>query len=287
VILNSLTQKLEAESPDEEAFVQSAIDADWKFQSTLTSGSTTTTTVRVAGVDKRYTVVAVNRFSSKRKRMSIIVQKENKQHMLLIKGADNTMDVECVKGELSQEMRKKLVNFSIKGLRTMVIGSKTLTDVDVEDWLARYSHAQKTMEGRDEKLENLAAEIEKDVTVLGATAIKDELQDEVGETIQSVREAGIKLWVLTGDKLETAISIGYSTRVLDPKQNIMIVTGQHERFTKLKAPGRGLHYLKLSEIEIPVETNSALIITGEAVLTSLKTRNTKKSSLLSQRISRW
>ena len=70
------------------------------------------------------------------------------------------------------------------------------------------------MNGRDEALARVAAAYERDLHILGATDIEDKLQDRVPETIETIRSAGIKLWVLTGDKEETAINIGYACKLL-------------------------------------------------------------------------
>jgi P-type E1-E2 ATPase len=69
----------------------------------------------------------------------------------------------------------------------------------------------------------LAEEIEQDFRIVGSTAIEDKLQDEVGETIQHIKTAGIKLWVLTGDKTETAINIGFACQLIDEEMEIFII----------------------------------------------------------------
>lgn len=75
----------------------------------------------------------------------------------------------------------------------------------------------------------LQDEIESNLTVVGATAIEDKLQDEVGETIHAFKEAGIKVWVLTGDKTETAINIGFSCKLLDKSQKIFKIDVENEQ----------------------------------------------------------
>ena len=68
------------------------------------------------------------------------------------------------------------------------------------------------------------AKIEVDLKLVGATAIEDKLQDDVGLTIAKLKESGIKVWVLTGDKVETAINIGYSCRLLVEGMEIIEIT---------------------------------------------------------------
>jgi phospholipid-translocating ATPase len=81
--------------------------------------------------------------------------------------------------------------------------------LDPEDeyaaWSERYHEASIAMEDREEKIEAVSDELERDLRLLGATAIEDKLQDGVPETIADLKRAGIKIWVATGDKLETAI----------------------------------------------------------------------------------
>lgn len=63
-------------------------------------------------------------------------------------------------------------------------------------------------------LQILQDDLEKELEIIGATAIEDKLQANVGSTIDAIKKAGIKVWVLTGDKIETAINIGYSCKLL-------------------------------------------------------------------------
>jgi magnesium-transporting ATPase (P-type) len=85
------------------------------------------------------------------------------------------------------------------------------------------------MKNKDERLAELYEEIEKGMTLLGATAIEDKLQDGVPETIAKLMEANIKIWVLTGDKTETAINIGYSCQLLtEDMKEVFVVDGKDE-----------------------------------------------------------
>jgi phospholipid-translocating ATPase len=84
------------------------------------------------------------------------------------------------------------------------------------------------LDDRDAKIEDVSSEIERDLRLLGATAIEDRLQDGVPECIADLKLAGIKIWVATGDKLETAIAIGHSTNLIGRDSNIIIVRGNSE-----------------------------------------------------------
>jgi phospholipid-translocating ATPase len=106
-------------------------------------------------------------------------------------------------------------DYANKGLRTLVLAYRTLDPEWFENWQFKLKKAQLALSGKDRLLEVVASELETDLTLLGSTGIEDRLQPHVAQTIGFIREAGIKLWVLTGDKVETAINIGYSCELLD------------------------------------------------------------------------
>eukprot|EP00435_Cladocopium_sp_Y103_P020236 s1351_g4.t3 len=213
----------EAESPDEYALVKAAANAGWEFKSR--KGSDLTVSLRAASQqkaqDSTYTVLATNEFNSARKRMSVLV-KRGSEYLLLVKGADNVM-LERAAQRNQTTLEAHLKEFSEEGLRTLVIGYRSLSADEANSWLARYQEAQKATSDRDEKLANMAEQVEKSLELVGATAIEDKLQDGVPDTIEQIRKAGIKLWVLTGDKLETAKNIGFSTKVLTTDMDIQIL----------------------------------------------------------------
>lgn len=110
-----------------------------------------------------------------------------------------------------------------------------LTDSVYEQWQKQYHEASVALENREDRIETVSASIERDLVLLGATAIEDKLQDGVPETIADLKRAGIKVWVATGDKLETAVAIGYTTNLLTKDSNMIIVReGRHEIYDQLK-----------------------------------------------------
>jgi len=210
-----------------------------------------------------WSILAINKFDSDRKRMSVLVRSPpalGSMPMLLCKGADSSMLLEgvCEGIELLENIddenatsRSEVENFQIasllgiqahlgefasEGLRTLVLGVKILSEEDAETWLEKFKIASTSIEDRDKKLTAVAYEVEKNLHIVGATAIEDRLQDGVPETIANLGKAGIKLWVLTGDKRETAIEIGYSTKVLTPKMHLTeVVDGPAEKVKTLIA----------------------------------------------------
>ena len=99
--------------------------------------------------------------------------------------------------------------YAKEGLRTLLIASKEISEDEYAAWQAKYQKAS-TQLNKEQAINKVAEELEVEFDLVGSTAIEDKLQDEVGKTIYDIKKAGIQLWVLTGDKVETAINIGHS-----------------------------------------------------------------------------
>jgi len=198
--------------------------------------------------EETWDILAVNKFDSTRKMMSVVVQSPPELgsiYMLLCKGADSAMldpnvcatndhvmsttpgeDEDGSAWESSNLLgiQAHLGAFASEGLRTLVLGIRILSEQECMNWVEKYNKASASLVSRDLLLTSLATEIEKNIHIVGTTAIEDKLQDGVPDTISNIAKAGIKLWVLTGDKRETAIEIGYSTKVLDPSMHLTDVS---------------------------------------------------------------
>uniref|UniRef100_A0A8C9T214 Phospholipid-transporting ATPase n=1 Tax=Scleropages formosus TaxID=113540 RepID=A0A8C9T214_SCLFO len=194
----------QAQSPDEGALVTAARNFGFVFRSRTPE----TITIVEMGVQKSYELLAILDFNNVRKRMSVIVQSPEGKLSLYCKGAD-TIVYERLHPSCS-----KLMDFAGEGLRTLVLAHKNLDEDYFREWSTRHHMASTTLEDREERLDELYEEIEKDLLLLGATAIEDKLQDGVPQTIEQLSKANIKIWVLTGDKQETAENIGYSCNML-------------------------------------------------------------------------
>ena len=125
---------------------------------------------------------------------------------------------------------------------------RVLTETECENWLSEWKAASVSLKNRDVLLSEAAAKIEKEIHVVGATAIEDKLQVKVPETISTLGKAGIKLWVLTGDKRETAIEIGYSTKVLSPKMHVTEVADQGEEHVRTQMAMEFLRMVKKGKL---------------------------------------
>ena len=125
-----------------------------------------------------------------------------------------------------QETNAHIDQYALVGLRTLVIGVRQLTDNDLEWFEKELSDASQAIEGREERVMAVYDQMERGYTLLGATAVEDKLQEGVRETLVRLGEAGISVWILTGDKKETAVNISYSCGHLQPGITVLDITGQ-------------------------------------------------------------
>ncbi|GMI06729.1 hypothetical protein TrLO_g8035 [Triparma laevis f. longispina] len=209
-----------AESPDEEALVSAAANLGFSLVE-RSSGSMTIDAQGIGQGTKKFKVHATIPFDSARKRMSVMVEDENGKFILYVKGADNIMLERSKRSDMTQFMNQHLSAYASEGLRTLVLGKRDFTSSGGKAWLKKWNDALSSTVGRAEKMEQAAAEVETNVDLVGATAIEDALQEDVANTIADLMKCGIKLWVLTGDKMETAINIGYSCKVLQEDMTLI------------------------------------------------------------------
>ncbi|XP_066246628.1 probable phospholipid-transporting ATPase IM isoform X2 [Euwallacea similis] len=211
----------QAQSPDEAALVSAARNFGFVFKERTPNSIT----IEVMGSKEVYELLCILDFNNIRKRMSVILRRDGKL-TLYCKGADNVIYERLKSGqdELKVKTQDNLNKFAGEGLRTLCLAYCDLEENFFNDWKQRHQEAAIAMEGRDEKLDSIYEEIERDMLLIGATAIEDKLQDGVPSTIANLILAGIKIWVLTGDKQETAINIGYSCQLLtDDLMDVFIV----------------------------------------------------------------
>uniref|UniRef100_A0A803XML8 Phospholipid-transporting ATPase n=1 Tax=Meleagris gallopavo TaxID=9103 RepID=A0A803XML8_MELGA len=215
----------EAESPDEAALVYAA----QAYSFTLVSRTPEQVTVRLPqGTLLTFDILYTLGFDSVRKRMSVVVRHPlTKEIIVYTKGADSViMDLLEDPADTNAERRMKRIKdktqkhldyYARDGLRTLCIAKKVGSEDDFQKWANFRQEAEAAIDNRDELLMETAQHLETKLTLLGATGIEDRLQDGVPDTIAALREAGIQIWVLTGDKQETAVNIAYSCKLLDQR----------------------------------------------------------------------
>ncbi|XP_034611486.1 phospholipid-transporting ATPase IK [Trachemys scripta elegans] len=208
----------QAASPDEEALVTAARNLGYVFLSRTQD----TITLSELGTERTYSMLAMLDFNSVRKRMSILVRDPEGKIRLYTKGADVVI-LERLRedGPTRAFTQLALDSFAEETLRTLCLASKEVKEEDYAEWSKKHHEASVLLQDRAEELDKVYEEIEQDLQLLGATAIEDKLQDGVPETIQLLKKGNIKVWVLTGDKQETAVNIGFACRLLSDDMQIL------------------------------------------------------------------
>lgn len=214
--------EFKAQSPDEAALVATAKDCGF----TVLPSTTDNKILNVLGQNREYEVLNILEFNSARKRMSIIIRMPNGKIVLFCKGADSIIYSRLKPGqqtELRKSTAEHLEMFAREGLRTLCIAHRELDPQEHLAWNKEYDLAASSINDREAKLEMVSDQIERELMLLGGTAIEDRLQDGVPDAIALLAMAGIKLWVLTGDKVETAINIGFSCNLLDNDMELLVL----------------------------------------------------------------
>lgn len=243
----------QGQSPDEVALVTTARE----YGIALLKRTLDTMVIDRFGTQETYSALAELEFNSDRKRMSMLFRCPDGKIRMYTKGADTIMlkllsrdaDIDTIQAHIDE--------FAKEGLRTLVFAMKEFTEEEFNPWFERFQEARNSLDNREEKTSVVSAEIEKDLEYIATTAVEDKLQDKVPETIKFMREAGIKLWVLTGDKRETAENIGYSANLLDSNMDVVHIQGKTSADVERQlSETLDRHILDEPEMERRMSTNS-------------------------------
>jgi phospholipid-translocating ATPase len=206
----------QASSPDEVAIVT------WTQSIGLTLVFRDRTRIELqtpSGARLSFDVLELFPFTSESKRMGIVVRDtQSGEITFLQKGADVVMSEIVQRNDWLEE---ETANMAREGLRTLVMARKRLSAQLYTEFQAKYHEASVRLDGRNEAMANVVAELlEHDLELLGLTGVEDKLQDDVKSTLELLRNAGVKIWMLTGDKIETARCIAISTKLVARNQYI-------------------------------------------------------------------
>lgn len=228
----------EAESPDEAALVYAAR----AYHCTLRSRTPEQVVVDFAALGPlTFQLLHILPFDSVRKRMSVVVRHPlSKQVVVYTKGADSVImellsvassdgtNLEDQQMVIRERTQRHLDEYAKRGLRTLCVAKKVMSDTEYAEWLRNHFLAETSIDNREELLVESAMRLENKLTLLGATGIEDRLQEGVPESIEALHKAGIKIWMLTGDKQETAVNIAYACKLLEPDDKLFILNTQSE-----------------------------------------------------------
>ncbi|KAM9632472.1 putative phospholipid-transporting ATPase IIB isoform 3-T3 [Trichechus inunguis] len=244
----------QASSPDEVALVQ------WTESVGLTLVSRDLTSMQLktpSGQILTYHVLQVFPFTSENKRMGIVVRDESTAEITFyMKGADVAMSTIV---QYNDWLEEECGNMAREGLRTLVVAKKSLTEEQYQDFESRYSQAKLSLHDRALKVAAVVESLEREMELLCLTGVEDQLQADVRPTLEMLRNAGIKIWMLTGDKLETATCIAKSSHLVSRTQDIHVfrpVTNRGEAHLELNAFRR--------------KHDCALVIAGDSLEVCLK-----------------
>ncbi|KAK4199873.1 putative type IV phospholipid-transporting ATPase [Triangularia verruculosa] len=257
-----MTNSYQASSPDEIAIVKwtesVGLKLSYRDRKSIVLESTETgrTVVKVRILD-------IFPFTSEGKRMGIVVQFYETLHSNMPglnegeiwfyqKGADTVMTSIVAANDWLDE---ETANMAREGLRTLVVGRKRLSTAEYQEFAARYKEASLAISGRDAGVQGVVSRyLEHDLELLGVTGVEDKLQRDVKPSLELLRNAGIKIWMLTGDKVETARCVGVSSKLVARGQYIHTV----EKLRRKDSAQEHIDFLRS-------KPDSCLLIDGESL----------------------
>mmetsp|Transcript_19395 Transcript_19395/g.51792 ORF Transcript_19395/g.51792 Transcript_19395/m.51792 type:complete len:1263 (+) Transcript_19395:50-3838(+) len=258
-------------SPDEVALVHAAHQCSISFASRVRKHAGNTSEVVLKGpgtAERKFTVLHELAFTSDRKRMSVIVRHKG-NIWCITKGADSVMEG-LLHSPFDSDASADLSTFSKQGLRTLIVGMRVVETAEFEAWNAEYLAARNIIdETKETRMAEVAARIETNLKFIGITAVEDKLQDGVPETIRTVKDMGIRLWVLTGDKTETAVDIAKSCLLFSETTTMAYATQAEDA---KDAEDRLLQAHK----ELDGRTDTGLVLDGQTLVHALTSPECRK-----------
>ncbi len=223
----------QAASPDEVALVSFADSVGLRLE----QRDTHSVTLRLpGGASERYDVLADFPFTSESKRMGIVVRSQRTgATTFFLKGAESAL---IPRVAASDWLEEEVAGLARVGLRTLVFAKRDMAPAEVSDFLSRLAAAKTAMANREQLTLQVLETIERDLTLIGLTGVEDKLQDNVRSSLEMLRNAGVKVWMLTGDKAETAACIGISARLVDRGQSVVRMLGATTRSEALRQLGQ-------------------------------------------------
>jgi phospholipid-translocating P-type ATPase (flippase) len=272
--------KFSASNPDDEALVAAGAYFGESFTDRQDKHVLLTEMHQGIKKENKIDILNIIKFTSKRKRLSVTIRDIDGKIKLLMKGADTMMV-----GRIRDEDQKTLLpttmrhveDFSGEGLRCLLLGWKEINEEEWNTWSHKYKAATSDLDqialakdGKPNDIEDLESEIEMGCALVGSTALEDKLQDGVPECIAKLAESGIVMWILTGDKEETAINIAIACNLVQPEvymDQIII----NEKTCPTPEAMRARFYQEIRRCEDKGNNKpQALIIDGPSLITAME-----------------
>jgi phospholipid-translocating ATPase len=254
------TYQYQASSPDEIAIVQWSAAVGLKL---IHRDRQSLKLQTASGETLQFNILKMFPFTSESKRMGIVVRTDNDEIWFFMKGADTVMRKLVVANDWMDE---ECANMAREGLRTLVIGRRRLTEELWSEFDAAFQEADTQLSDRDiAKAAVVSKYLEYGLEILGITGVEDKLQDEVKSSLELLRNAGIKIWMLTGDKVETAQCVAVSSKLVGRGQYIHSVTkgnaGMSLKLRSVTAKRGALDQLEF----LKNKPDACLLIDGESL----------------------
>ncbi|XP_069061125.1 phospholipid-transporting ATPase IH isoform X3 [Pleurodeles waltl] len=218
--LKKTTQQYISSSPDEVALVEGVQRLGFtflRFKDNFMEISNRDNDI------EKFEQLEVLSFDSVRRRMSVIVRSAAGDIFLFCKGADSSIFPRVREGKVDQ-IRSRVERNAVEGLRTLCVAYKKFTPEEYEKAFKILQAAKLSLQEREKKLAEAYEQIEQDLILLGATAVEDRLQEKAADTIEALQKAGMKVWVLTGDKMETAAATCYACKLFRRSTQLLELT---------------------------------------------------------------
>lgn len=218
--------------------------------------TTTTTDMSIGSLSQekvlKFQILQIFPFTSESKRMGIIVQDTvTGEITFYLKGADMVMNTIV---QYNDWLNEESGNMGREGLRTLVVAKKTLTIEQYQDFETKYASARLSITDRIQRVATAIETLERGMELLCLTGVEDRLQDQVRPTLEVIRNAGVRIWMLTGDKLETATCIAKSSHLVGRNQDLHVLKSVQTRTDA---------HLELNQFRR--KQDCALVVSGESL----------------------
>uniref|UniRef100_A0A0G4H3R3 P-type phospholipid transporter n=1 Tax=Chromera velia CCMP2878 TaxID=1169474 RepID=A0A0G4H3R3_9ALVE len=204
-------------SPDEEALVIGARSLGY----TLAARTNKRMVMDIHGEMRNFHIIGIHDFTPARRCMSVVVKEDDSGGATLYcKGADSVVLTKLAhnqRGKRAARMRRHTSKFAYRGLRVLLVARRFLSATELSQYKNAFEEARSALINREERMEMLADLYERDLELLGATAIEDKIQEGVPDTVCALVDGGVSVWMLTGDKKETAMNVAYSCQLVRPR----------------------------------------------------------------------
>ena len=265
--VNVTEDGFQASSPDEIALVKHAAEIGYKLIARtddyidleIIDNSSLSSSI------ERFEIMAMLPFSSVWSHMGIVLSNQKYGNFIVVKGSDASVTSMCPPSEWLDEV---VGNLAREGLRTLVFAYKSLDETELQSFLIDFHNASNSIVNRSENILNSFSQISTNMELLGVTGVEDRLQENVPETLEALEAAKIKVWMLTGDKMETAICIALSSRLFSRDSSYKIIHTLTDLVDCMNLPsvpplvidGRGINWNLLPEFLGVILKSPAVVI---------------------------